>query len=331
MAISYSSKLDIRGKAAEPVITEILFKNKTISEGLVRFETEVKAGTIFTENENTVVFQDYTCGAPSATGSFGLNDTEIVPVKLMTYQEFCYDNLRTSRFNQDMAAGAWNTISNEFDRLVIGSYADKIAYQAEVDFWAGISSTTKTAIAATPSGITASEQSFAAALTTTKYDGVVARLIYNKDKTAVTTKNLVVGATAGVTSANIATEYAKLYAAAPAVLLEQPDVLIYAPYSHKQLINIYNVSATYRDLFAKEGNSYFYNGVEIKFLPLPENSMVLHSKDAIVWATDLASDITNLMVDKIANNRDDYFVKTVFTSYAHVVNTKFAVLYIKGA
>ncbi len=330
MAINYNAKLDIRGQAAEPVVTEILFRNETIANGLVRFETEVKAGTIFTENENTVTFQDYTCGAPSATGSIALDDTEITPVKIMVYDEFCYDNLRSSRFNRDMAAGAWNTVSGEFDRLVLGSYGDKISQNAEKEFWAGISSTTKTALGATPSGITASEQSFGAALTTTKYDGVVARLIYNKDKSKVTTKNLVIGATAGVTSTNIATEYAKLYAAAPAVTLDQEGVYIYAPKSHKQLINIYNVSATYRDLFAKEGNAYFYNGVEIKFVPLPENSMVLAIADQIVWATDLASDITTLMIDKIANNRDDYFLKNVFTSYCHIVNTKFATLYIKG-
>jgi hypothetical protein len=229
-----------------------------------------------------------------------------------------------------MAAGAWNNVSSEFDRLVLGSYADKISQKAESEFWSGISSATKVAIAATPSGITASEQTYAAALTTTLYDGVVARLIYNDSKSAVSTKVLVKGATGGVTSANIATEYAKAYAAIPAVLLEQDDVLIYAPYSHKQLINIYNVSATYRDLFAKDGDKYFYNGIEIAFVPLPEDSIVIHSKDSIVWATDLPSDITTLMIDKIANNRDDYFVKAVFTSKAHVVNTKYAVLYIKG-
>lgn len=330
MAINYSTKLDIRGVAADPVITELLFQNKTISEGLVRFETGVKAGSIFTENVNTVVFQPFSCGAPSPGGSLGLTDIEISPVKLMTYQEFCYDNLRTSRFNRDMAQGAWNNISGEFDRLVLGSYADKISQQAEIDFWSGVKASTKTAVGLTPSGITSDQQLFIAGLTTTNYDGVAARLIYNSDLSATSSTVLVTGVTIGVTSTNIATEYAKLYASIPAVTLDQEKVYIYAPRSHKQLINIYNSAATYRDLFSREGDKYFYNGVEIKFVPLPENTIIVQEADSIVWATDLANDITSLVIDKIANNREDYFVKTIFTSYAHVVNAKFATIYIKG-
>ena len=37
MAISYSTSVDIRGKAADPVVTELLFENKTIADNLVDF------------------------------------------------------------------------------------------------------------------------------------------------------------------------------------------------------------------------------------------------------------------------------------------------------
>jgi hypothetical protein len=53
MAIS-ATIVDIRGKAYEPVLEELLFENKTISEGLVAFESDVKNETIFTENTNVV-------------------------------------------------------------------------------------------------------------------------------------------------------------------------------------------------------------------------------------------------------------------------------------
>jgi hypothetical protein len=42
MPITYNS-LDIRGVAAEPIIEEILFENKTIADDLVTFETDIKA------------------------------------------------------------------------------------------------------------------------------------------------------------------------------------------------------------------------------------------------------------------------------------------------
>ena len=56
MPINYNS-VDIRGVAAEPIIEEILFENKTIADGLVTFESDVKAETIFTETSATAVLQ----------------------------------------------------------------------------------------------------------------------------------------------------------------------------------------------------------------------------------------------------------------------------------
>ena len=53
-----ASIVDIRGKAYEPVITEILFENDTVASNLVAFETDVKAETIFTENVNTAVIKN---------------------------------------------------------------------------------------------------------------------------------------------------------------------------------------------------------------------------------------------------------------------------------
>jgi len=46
MAISYSQLVSINGIAADPIISEIIFETKTISEVLVAFETGIKAGTI---------------------------------------------------------------------------------------------------------------------------------------------------------------------------------------------------------------------------------------------------------------------------------------------
>ena len=76
MAIS-ATIVDLRGKAYEPVITELLFENKTVADNLVAFEDDVKADTIFTENANTVAMQAYTSGAPSSSGTLTLTDTLI--------------------------------------------------------------------------------------------------------------------------------------------------------------------------------------------------------------------------------------------------------------
>jgi hypothetical protein len=159
-----------------------------------------------------------------------------------------------------------------------------------------------------------------------QFDGVITRMIYNGG--AVGGRVNVIGTT--ITSTNIATEYAKAYAAVPSrVLFGAVKPFIYAPYSHKQLINIFNISATYRDLFSVQADgSYFYNGVEIKFVPLAENVMIVARPDYIVWCTDLLSDINMLKIDKIALNREDMFVKNIMTIFAHVLNQSMNVLYL---
>lgn len=341
MAITYTP-VSLRGQAAEPVFAELLFRNNTIADELVRFEENIKAGSIISEFGVTVTRQAYTSGAPTAAGSINPTDKEVTPIKQMYYDEFDPDQLRPSRYNRDMAAGAWNVISGEFMQMLMESVAPKIALQAEVDFWNGASSATKTAVAALTPGtgqgsVGAAEQTYVAAAPTSLFDGIVTTLIYNSPnaETAAGVGARVKVAGTTITSSNIATEYAKLYAAIPAVLFNPAETggdkpYIYAPYSHKQLINIFNVTATYRDLFSVEPvtGKYFYNSVEIKFVPVPENCMIVSLPNDLVWCTDLLSDLNLLNIDKIANNREDMFYKAIFTELAWVVRQKNKVLYL---
>ena len=93
MALTYSP-LIVNGKFAEGIFSELFFENKTIAEGLVSFEADIKSQTVFTENTNTVVVQPYIAGQPSSSGSTTLADTIVTPVKLMTYMEFNPETLR---------------------------------------------------------------------------------------------------------------------------------------------------------------------------------------------------------------------------------------------
>ena len=331
MALS-TTIVDIRGKAYEPILEELLFENKTISENLVSFETDVKYDSVITETNNTVAMQAFASGAPSSSGTLTILDTALIPTKVMYYQEFDPNALRPSRFKRTMKPGAWEVASSDFERVVLASYAKEISSDAEVKFWTGITSATKTAIAALTAGtaqtsIGAAEQTWAAAQTAALFDGVTAKMMYNSG--AVGGRVKVAGTT--ISSTNIATEYGKVYAAIPAVTLAQGEKpYIYAPYSHKQLINIYNVTATYRDLFSVDlaRDKYFYNGVEIKFVPLSENVVIAGLPSNIIWGTDLISDFNKMEINKIANNREDMFVKNIFNIGVHVGRQATNVLYV---
>lgn len=342
MAITLTAaSMKANGKTYEPILEELLFENKTIGQELVAFDDEVKAETEITEASTSVTMQAYTSGAPSSNGGFTSTGTAITPVKVMYYQEFDPNTLRPSRYGRDMKKGAWNTISGEFERVVIGLYARKISYDAESKWYNNILSATQTAIAALSPGtannqVGAAEQAYAASLTAGQFDGLITRMIYNGG--ALGGRIKVAGST--INASNIKDEYELLYAAAPPVILDDAnqDVLprIYAPYSHRQFITAYNNNPNaFKDAFIVEKGTdgkiakhFSFNSVEIVFVPMPENCMILARPNHLLWATDLVSDISYMKIDMIANNRDDWFVKHVFTIFAHVMNQDKNVLYL---
>ena len=334
MAIS-ATIVDIRGKAVEPIIEEILFANDTVNKNLVNLATDIKSDTIFTENDNTATMAAYSSGAPTSAGTFSIIDTAITPTKIMYYQEFDPNTLRSSRFNRTMKPGAWEIESSEFGSVVLKSYGNLIAEDLQNKFWNGATSATRTAVAALTPGtgqasVGAAEQTLVASGSATLIDGVATRMIYNGG--ALGTRVKVAGTT--LDSSNIATEMAKCYAAIPArVLFGAVKPYIYCPYNVKQFINIYNITATYRDLFAvtnlgQPTEAYFYNGVQLQFVPLASNVLIAARPDYIYWCTDLVSDINKFEVNKIAFNREDMFVKNIMTIFAHVVNQAMNVLYV---
>lgn len=344
MAITYSA-IAYRGKAAEPIIEELLFENKTVSEDLVSFEDDVKAETIFTEVTATAVMQPWTCGEPTAAGDMSAFDTVVTPVKYMYFDTYCPDTLRFSRFKTSMKPGAWNDISEEFERVVIGGvYAKKISLDIESKFWSNVLPATKVAVAALTAGATnaevsAQEKALVAATPSTApfglWDGIVQKMIYNSSNPAGTAgvggRLKVVGTT--VTSSNIKTEYDKVYAGiAPEVLDEGVNpagAYIYAPRSHKQMITIFNNNtAAYKDAFIVTGDKITYNGVEIKFVPLPENVMIVAVKTHLVWATDLKSDMNLVETGKVSNTSSMWFLKVVATLQTHIANQRFNTLYV---
>ena len=339
MAIDYNS-VAYRGKAAEPIVEEVLFENDTIAKGLVTFESDVKAETIFTEASASATLQAYTSGAPTSAGSLDAFDVVVTPTKVQFYQEFDPNSLRFSRFKRDMKAGAWEIMSSEFERVVVGGlYAKKVSLAAENEFWNGVTSATKTAVAALTAGtgqtaVGAAEKTLVAALTASQTDGIVAKMIYNDSNDTLTAgvggRIKVAGTT--ITTSNIKAEYDKIYAAIPAeVLAGQEAPIIYAPKSHKQMIiAVNNVTTDFSkpfDVDASAQNIYF-NGVKIEFVPLPVKVVIVALKSHLLWCTDLESDVNLMQLEKIANNREDMFIKHNMTIAAHVVNQKFNVLYV---
>ena len=333
MALSYTS-VDIRGIAFKDILGEILFDNRTVADGYVTFADQIKANTIFTDTAHTIALQAYTSGQPSGSGTIGVVDTIVTPTKILAYDTFNMDALRTGRFNRDMKAGAWEMTSSEFEATVLNGISPYISAAAESLFWNSSVTATKTAVAALTAGtgqtaVGAAEKTYVAAAPSGLIDGIVTKLIYNG--AAVGKRVKVAGTT--IDASNIFTEYGKLYTGVPSQVLhskvEAP--FIYAPYSHLAFINQFNTANTYKsDVFVadKASGKYSFQGIDIKFVPLPENCMIVACKSSLVWCTDLTDDLNYLEINKVYNNADDMFYKSVFLLGNHVRNQKFITLYL---
>lgn len=335
-----SNSIEILGVATEPIISEILFQNNTIGKGLVTFEDDVKAETLFTEADATATMQAWVSGVPSSSGSLNTWDAKVTPSKVMFYQEFNPETLRFSRYKRSMKPGAFENFSTEFEQVVIGGiYADRIALSAEKNFWLSATSATKTAIAALTAGtaqtsIGAEEKAMVSTALGEDgvFDGLLTKLIYNNSRASGTAQVGERGKVAGetITATNIKAEYDKIYASILPEVLENGELpIIYAPYAHKQLITIFNNNvANYKDAFAVSGDTFGFNGLKIEFVPFPANVVLCAKKAHLFWVTDLVSDINSMKMDKIASNREDYFLKSVMSEGAHVANQKYNVLYV---
>ncbi len=321
-----SNSIDLRGVAATPIIEELFFLNNTVNGGYVTIDTDIKAESIYSEAGADVVMQPWTCGVPTSSGDTLLKDYLITPVKVMYYSEFCPENIRFSRYKTTMAPGAWNILSTEFEQVVIGGvYSNAISADIESKIWYGATSATKAAVAGA-TGVTASVKAVIAASPTTLFDSLLTKEVWIDNTASLSIK---VTATT-ITAANIKAEYDKVFAAIPAVLLNQGDKTpyFYAPYSHRSLITIYdNNPANFKLAFAVNNGEYSFNGVAIRFVPLPENVLIVAPKEYLFVATDLESDFTTMKVDKIAENREDYFIKSIMTLATHVGNQALNVLY----
>lgn len=332
MAINYSP-IEFTGPAFEEIFMEVLYQNETVSDEKVRLLTNIKAETVITEMDVDVDLQSYVCGTPSSSGDVNINDGILRPCKYMSYQEWCPDDLRYTRFSNGMRAGAWETINDEWVRIVMETYATKMSRAAEENFWNGATTATAAAVAALTPGplqteVSAEEQAYVAAAPTTLCDGIATYMIYNNG--AVGGRIKVVGTT--IDSSNIWDEYSKVYAAIPSVLLKPSnlsDTRIFAPESHAQLINLYNTNQTYRDKFdVRDNGDIYFLGVQVIFVPLAENVMVAGRFSDLIWGTDLTSDLGMIVIDRVANNADTRFFKGVFTQGATVVTQAQKVLYV---
>lgn len=328
----------------EEIQSELYQDSKTLREAKIDIEEGHKSGTDVYESKVTVAMTALNTGEVAATGDIDLN-VQKTPVSLVgfNYEDRINDNaLKGTRFEKSMKAGAFNVVSDEFDKKVLIEIQPAIGADIESKLWNGATAATKVAIAALTPGasqgsITAAAQTAVAAMPTTLFDSLVVKILYNDSQSKT-----VAGAGLGdyikvtgttVTSSNIATEYGKIFAGVDPKVIETGEAEIFAPLADRQLIMIANnaVGAAQQVNFLVEGSGvnakFSYNGVPINFHPLGATFRVCTIPKYLKVLTDANSDLNTLQVDKVANGAMQRYIKNTQAMNTWVTNQRYITLY----
>lgn len=335
----------IRGEQILPFQTLLLTKDSSVAEGYVGFEPGAKEGSVWTESTETVSEIDYT-GAPVTEADLDAMiafDNKILYAITEFRKVVKMNGLHNTIFSEDMGVGAEKQVSQTFLNYATESFSGAIANQQMINRWQGVTVATKAAIAALVAGaganqISASTQAKVASLPIAKRDGFFAILVYNTFRAnGVAAKGEYIKLDAvAITAANIASEYARIYAAILPDVLNNTDtpVIIEAPLAHRQLMRTANnsVGASSNQNFLFEGDAIdskcSYNGVAVSFVNLPTNVVIAHPTKALFINADAVNEDSNFMeIGKMANGSDWVYFKNVWAYNHAVMNQNRNVLY----
>jgi hypothetical protein len=329
------SPIQFTGEYYEEIFNEVLFMNSTIEKGLVRVLDNVNTEVVLTESNVSRTTQSYVSNPTqmNASGSLTLADKIMRPFQFMIYDQFSPNDVIYSRLGRaNVPPTTFPKITDEFQRLIISRYGAAESQLMESRFWNAATAESKedatnATIGSANNQMGLKEQSYIDAAPFDFIDGVLTRLIgtWGDVKARVKVEGT------SITTTNIATEYAKVYAAILPQLLQPlmaSEVKMFVPHNHLQLINTYNTAALYRDLFRVSNGEYFYNNVKIEFVPLPNNAMIAGVGQDIIWGCDITAADASIKMDFLAANSENMFIKAPYTQQTAISQAQQFVVYV---
>jgi hypothetical protein len=343
MAINYSGTKTETTELQE-IQSELYLQSNTFVDRVIDIQEGHKSGADVYESRVDVEFSAASSAGVTATGDVTL-DVKKTKVDLQTFEVkdvIDETTLKGTRFERSIAAGAFSHISDEFDRRVLIDMQPAIGRKLDQNIWNGATAETKTAIAALIAGagqgsISASAKALVAAMPTTLFDSLAAKILYNDSQAKVGPGagpggglgDYVKVAGTTITKDNIAEEYAKLYLGSPDEVLngiEEPK--IFAPFKDEQLMMAANnsVGAASNQNFVFEGGKAYYNSIEVVFVPLV-GFRILTVPKYLKVLMDLVSDMSLLNIGQMANGAQQRYIKNIQTIATFVTNQRYITLY----
>jgi hypothetical protein len=334
------------GDHAQEIFAEVLQANETEAKGLIRSLDNIKNEEVITTIDGDIPYTAYKedireSDFATYADTITFRDGKLTPQKIMALTFFKMNDLRFTRFAKDMAKGAANIGSNEFEKAVLAFTIPRLGKSFERQQWAGLTATTQAAISASADA-SAAAKAWAASYTAApagggitvrganmlgQVDGLLTQLIgFSSLIIQVVGTQLVIS--------NLVDEFNKVYSVIPDEVRTATDARLYTNYTVRALILQANLARQYRDAFVVEGSGaearFFFLGMEIEFVPLPANCIIagrgMGSGD-LISGTDLTSDHQTLEINKATMVGDLMFAKQVCSLGTLVVVPGQKVLY----
>ncbi|RSK33957.1 hypothetical protein [Hymenobacter metallilatus] len=326
--------INFTGEHAQEIYAAVLEANRTAERRLLRQEDNVKNERILTSISGKVAWQKYKekiretdIDALASKNDMKFGDRKVMPKKIMAFDNWLMNQLRSTRFGASMAPGAANIGSTEFEKATTTYLVPRMGKSYEELIYQSITPETKATIAGA-AGVPAAQKAWAAAQPDGEFDGLIARMISATDSTVGGGVVKFVAAPAGgVVESNIVTAYADIYKKIDKAELEEGNVVIFAPLDDFQILQLANLNAEFKDKFVvtgqgKDAKVTFLN-VPVEFVPTggPRFAGKAGEDGDFVHACDLTSDDSTFEVGKVNNYSDDLFFKMVAAADTTVLNS----------
>jgi hypothetical protein len=342
MAVTYTGTKTERGEYAE-IVQEIYADSPTFRGETIELVPGHKSGLDIYESSAEITFTDANYGQVTTDNVNLRSQKSIVNLKTFNVEGIIDESsLKGTRFEKSMAAGAYNVVSDEFDKKVLIQVTPAVGAKLENGVWNGCTAATKTLIAGLTPGagqglVSAGAQALVAAMPTTFFDSIPATMIYNDSQSKAVAgaglgDYLKVLTPAAVTTASIVAEYVKIYNAIPndvLVMTGDQAPVIYAPKGDYKLIKSANRvqgAALQENFVGKSFNDMYFNDVKIVFVDLV-GFRIAGQKNNFKLVMDLLSDSSQLIIEKEANASTRRVLKLINSMTTWVVKQKWNVLY----
>lgn len=342
MAVTYTGVKVAQGEFPE-IIQETYSDSPTFRGETIEIVEGHKSGMDIYESSAEVTFTAANYGSVTADNVALKTQKSTVNLKTFNVEGIIDEtSLFGTRYEKSMAAGAFNVISDEFDKKVLIQVQPAASAKLESGVWNGATVATKAAIAAlTPNAaqgsISAGAQTLVAAMPTTLFDSIPATMLYNDSQSKV-----VAGAGLGdykkvlsiaaVTTATIVAEYVKIYNTIPDDILVMTGAdapVIFAPKGDYKLIKSVNRiqgAALQENFVGNSFNDMYFNDIKIIFVDLI-GFRIAAPKGHLKLVMDLLSDSSQLIIEKEANASTRRILKIINSMTTWVVKQKWNVLY----